>query len=87
MRELKTLDAVLKVVPRRLREISPESAARRPDPNQWSPKQELGHLIDSAMNNHQRIVRASSKTRSIFPGYDSDYWVGYTPTRSATGMT
>ena len=28
----------------------------------WSKKQELGHLIDSALNNHQRFVRAQIPT-------------------------
>lgn len=27
-------------------------------PGGWSPRQVLGHLIDSASNNHQRFVRA-----------------------------
>ena len=41
-----------------LMEISGERAAIKPTPNQWSPKEELGHLLDSASNNHQRLVRA-----------------------------
>jgi hypothetical protein len=28
-------------------------ASRRPGPGKWSAKEELGHLIDSASNNHQ----------------------------------
>jgi hypothetical protein len=75
MNELKDLDAILKVVPGRLREINKEAAARRPAPNKWSPKQELGHLIDSAMNNHQRIVRGVVEDSLHFAGYDGDYWV------------
>jgi hypothetical protein len=75
MNELKTLDAILKVVPGRLREISTEDAIRCPAPNKWSRKQELGHLIDSAMNNHQRIVRGVLEDSLHFPGYDGDYWV------------
>jgi len=38
----------------------------------WSRKQLLGHLIDSASNNHQRFVRASLQTSLDFPGYDQD---------------
>jgi len=38
----------------------------------WSRKQVLGHLIDSASNNHQRFVRASLQTSLDFPGYDQD---------------
>ena len=36
----------------------------------WSRKQVLGHLIDSASNNHQRFVRASLQPALEFPGYD-----------------
>jgi hypothetical protein len=38
----------------------------------WSRKQVLGHLIDSASNNHQRFVRASLQGSLEFPGYDQD---------------
>ena len=38
----------------------------------WSRKQVLGHLIDSASNNHQRFVRATLQTSLDFPGYDQD---------------
>jgi len=32
----------------------------------WSRKQVIGHLIDSASNNHQRFVRAALEGRSNF---------------------
>ena len=38
----------------------------------WSRKQVLGHLIDSASNNHQRFTRAALQTSLDFPGYDQD---------------
>jgi hypothetical protein len=38
----------------------------------WSRKQVIGHLIDSASNNHQRFVRASLQPSLDFPGYDQD---------------
>jgi hypothetical protein len=38
----------------------------------WSRKQLLGHLIDSASNNHQRFVRASLQNALNFPGYDQN---------------
>jgi len=38
----------------------------------WSRKQLLGHLIDSASNNHQRFVRASLQEALNFPGYDQN---------------
>ena len=41
-------------------------------PGKWSRKQVLGHLIDSASNNHQRFVRAVQGGGGEFPGYDQD---------------
>jgi hypothetical protein len=37
----------------------------------WSRKQLLGHLIDSASNNHQRFVRAALADSLEFPAYDT----------------
>src|SRR4051794_35221894 len=31
----------------------------------WSRKEILGHLIDSALNNHQRFVRAASRALTL----------------------
>lgn len=36
----------------------------------WTRLQVLGHLIDSAANNHQRFVRALIQPRLDWPGYD-----------------
>ena len=41
----------------------------------WSRKQVLGHLIDSASNNHQRFVRAALQSSLEFPHYDQDGFV------------
>jgi DinB superfamily len=38
----------------------------------WSRKQVIGHLIDSASNNHQRIVRAMLADALEFPRYDQE---------------
>jgi hypothetical protein len=40
----------------------------------WSRKQVIGHLIDSAANNHQRFVRASLQDSLEIPGYDQNGW-------------
>ncbi len=42
---------------------------------QWSPRQILGHLVDSAANNHQRFVHAQCTNDLVFPGYDQEQWV------------
>lgn len=41
----------------------------------WSPKQILGHLIDSASNNHQRFVRALIQPELTWPNYEQESWV------------
>lgn len=40
-------------------------------------KQILGHLIDSAANNHQRMIRLQYNEKLIFPDYqqDNDLWI------------
>jgi hypothetical protein len=45
-------------------------------PGKWTRKQILGHLIDSATNNHQRFVRAALYGPLTFPGYEQDALVG-----------
>jgi hypothetical protein len=44
----------------------------RPSEKKWAKKEILGHLLDSASNNHQRFVRASLQGSLIFPGYDQN---------------
>ena len=58
-----------------LREMSDSDSQARPAPGKWCPREIIGHLIDSASNNHQRFVRAQFKEDLIFPGYEQDAWV------------
>jgi len=51
-----------------------ESAVPRAE-DHWSAKQIIGHLIDSATNNHARFVLGQLKDDLVFPGYDQDGWV------------
>lgn len=48
----------------------------------WSRKEILGHLIDSALNNHQRFVRASLNGSYEGPSYDQQGWVAIHAYRS-----
>jgi hypothetical protein len=56
----------------KLREISAQESAEPLSPGRWSRKQVLGHLIESASNNHQRFVRAMLQPSLEFPAYDQD---------------
>jgi hypothetical protein len=55
--------------------ISEEQSSRPARPGRWPPKEELGHLIDSASNNHIRIVRAALNGEFRGPGYEQNRWV------------
>jgi DinB superfamily len=56
----------------RLQKISEEDSGVPIRAGGWSRKQVLGHLIDSASNNHQRFVRAALQGSLEFPGYDQE---------------
>jgi hypothetical protein len=44
-------------------------------PSKWSAREIIGHLVDSASNNHQRFVRARFQEDLVFAGYAQDEWV------------
>lgn len=58
----------------RLRDMSDADASNKPAPDKWSKKEILGHLIDSASNNHQRFVRAQLAGELRFPAYEQEGW-------------
>lgn len=43
--------------------------------DKWSLKEIIGHLIDSASNNHQRFVRLQIEKEINFPSYKTEEWV------------
>ena len=59
---------------KRLKNISSEDWSYRNAPTKWSKKEILGHLIDSAANNHQRLVRVQFEDNPAIR-YDQDKWV------------
>ncbi|MEM8735072.1 MAG: DinB family protein, partial [Planctomycetota bacterium] len=68
------LEEILRRVTPMLAALDPESISRRSGPKKWSKKEILGHLIDSAANNHQKFVRLLSHTEFDFPGYAQEDW-------------
>jgi DinB superfamily len=52
-----------------------EAVTDRHAPGKWSKKEILGHLLDSASNNHQRFVRAQLGPDFCFPNYEQEAWV------------
>ncbi len=69
------LEAAVERAAERLLALSDEEAGRAPAPGKWSGKQLVGHLIDSAANNHHRFVRAQQVDELVFPKYEQDSWV------------
>jgi hypothetical protein len=69
------LKHLVETEPSLLAELSEDVAAVKPSSGKWSPKEELGHLLDSAANNHQRIVRMLFEDRPAMPGYEQQRWV------------
>jgi len=59
----------------RLLTLSDDQAAARPTAGKWSPKEIIGHLVDSASNNHGRFVRAQLQDDLVFDGYEQADWV------------
>jgi len=69
------LRAIIETVEPQLAPMNPDEMGFKPDPQEWSKKEILGHLIDSAVNNHQRFVRAAYNAAAEFPPYDQEAWV------------
>mgnify|MGYP003521561386 CR=1 FL=1 len=66
------LQKILEEIPAQLYIFSEADAALKPAPGKWSKKEVLGHLIDSASNNHQRFVRMQIDSSITLPKYQQD---------------
>jgi hypothetical protein len=77
------LATIVDVAAESLLTLTDAAASRRPAPGKWSPKEIVGHLIDSASNNHQRFLRARWKDDLVFDGYAQDDWVAAQDYQSA----
>ena len=65
----------IEAAPPRLLLISEGQSEQARAGDHWSSKQIIGHLIDSAANNHARFVMAQLKDDLLFAGYEQDGWV------------
>ena len=71
---LSRLTFLLDTIPAQLRRIAPVVFSATSDPRRWSKQEILGHLIDSATNNHHRLVRAQFEQVPVIT-YNQDEWV------------
>jgi hypothetical protein len=69
------LRAIITATEPKLLRMQDENVKFKPAASEWSKKEILGHLIDSAANNHQRFVRAAENRAAGFPTYDQEQWV------------
>lgn len=60
---------------KKLLKYSEDEAGKKPAPEKWSKKEILGHLVDSAANNHQRFVRMQIENNLKMLSYEQDKWV------------
>lgn len=72
---IQKLTAILEKVPAQLLKFSDEESTEKVRPGKWSKKEIIGHLIDSAANNHQRFVRLQQSDELPMPQYEQDDWV------------
>jgi len=72
-KSISRLQELCSIIPDHLNQISEEDFMYIPSPGKWSKKQILGHLIDSAANNHQRFVRIQFEKEPVIY-YDQNEW-------------
>jgi len=70
---LNRLEYLCNTIPSILNEIGEESFSSISAPGKWSKKQILGHLIDSATNNHHKWIRGQFEDKP-FIIYDQNKW-------------
>jgi hypothetical protein len=59
----------------RLSDLLDSEVHEKSNRDNWSPIEILGHLVDSACNNHRRFVLAQFKDDLIFDSYEQDRWI------------
>ncbi|SRR5258706_10333957 len=70
---IKRLEYLCDKIPPLLNNIQEHEFSHHPAPGKWSKKEILGHLIDSASNNHQRFVRVQFEEAPAIT-YDQENW-------------
>ena len=68
------LESIVRKAEPKLRMIPEGVSAHKSSPGKGSAKEILGHLIDSASNNHQRFVRLQISGQLEFPDYNQQAW-------------
>ena len=80
MKNAETINGVnhiIEIWESRLLNLSVDIISNKRNSQNRTIKQLIGHLVDSASNNHQRMVRLQYQSNLIFPDYtqDNDLWI------------
>ena len=73
---IEKLEYLLEVIPEKLSALNDNLFSQKTDPFKWSRKEILGHLIDSAANNHQRFIRIQFENEPVI-FYDQNKWIEF----------
>ena len=71
--DLKRLEFLVETIPSLLTALEEDAFSAKSQKNKWSSKEIIGHLIDSATNNHQRFVRVQFEDNPAI-AYNQDNW-------------
>lgn len=72
-KSINRLEYLINIIPQLLIKIGEEELSFKKYANKWSKKEILGHLIDSATNNHQRFIRGQFEQNPEIV-YNQDKW-------------
>ena len=72
-RSVERLQYLCSIIPALLQQITEVEFTYKSTPEKWSKKEILGHLIDSATNNHQRFIRIQYENEPVI-FYDQNEW-------------
>ncbi|MDM1370115.1 DinB family protein [Myroides marinus] len=72
--DLSKLQYYIDTLPSKLNAFTEEEFAHKTAPDKWSKKELVGHLIDSATNNHHRFVRGQFEANPVI-SYAQNEWV------------
>ncbi len=73
---IERLEYLVDTLPDKMMQMAEKTFSYKVSPEKWSKKEIVGHLIDSAANNHQRFVRVQFEDIPAIR-YDQNNWNFY----------
>jgi hypothetical protein len=71
----KELEEIIEIFKNDFSELNEQTTSHRISQDKWTLKEIIGHLIDSASNNHQRFIRFQLSEALEFPDYKNNEWL------------